>query len=371
MKKIVVNIISGFNDGGAQKVVYDIANKLKNDNMIDVKICVICKNENSNLSKLCNENNISIEYLNYESSKKRNFFAKVKDFFKRNMLVYKYLRRVKPDILHTHITPIFKMIPFSFLFCNIHCMIHTHHSDPYAIDKVSVFIARLLFKLKKIQSICVSEDQKLKVDKVYKINNSIVIHNGIDFNKHKPEIKEVIKRQLNIEEKCVIGFVGRLEKVKNIKFAIDIYDKFEKIVPDSVFYICGNGSLENELKEYALKKSCCKKINFLGNVKDLNRIYSIMDYFILTSFFESSSIATIEAQAYNIHCFISDAIPSYTIYSNYVKRMPLSIGVEAWVKGMIDNKEFDFPKSTKESYDIEKCIEKIKKVYLQMSDKNE
>ena len=43
----VVNLISGFNDGGAKRVVYEITKRFYNDIEFDVRICVICKNDES------------------------------------------------------------------------------------------------------------------------------------------------------------------------------------------------------------------------------------------------------------------------------------------------------------------------------------
>lgn len=363
----VVNLISGFNDGGAQKVVYEIASRLQNDQDVDIRICVICKDEDSNLSRQCHEKNLKIDYLGFESSNRKNLVSKFKDFIRMNHLVRRYLNDVKPDVIHTHITSIFKYIPLALLQIRVNKRIHTHHSDPYAIDKISVCIATILFKVLRIKSICVSEEQKSKADKVYHLKKSVVVHNGIDFARINQIDPSEAKERLGIDfQMKVVGFVGRLERVKNITYALDVFSEYHKLNPNSLMIICGDGSQYTELKEYAKSIMIEENIRFMGNVRDLSTMYSAMDYFILTSFFESSSIVTLEAQAYEKTCFISDAVPVNTIYSKRVKRLSLKEAPALWAYQMsADNTDFDVPTSTKESYDINNCVNKMKEIYIE------
>ena len=103
--------------------------------------------------------------------------------------------------------------------------------------------------------------------------------------------------------KHVILFVGRLTKVKNLSFAIDVFMKTTN--PNYRFIIVGGGELIEELERQAKKD---KRIIFLGRKEgnDLYAWYNIADVFILPSTREAFGAVTNEALVGGCYCLISD-----------------------------------------------------------------
>jgi len=98
----------------------------------------------------------------------------------------------------------------------------------------------------------------------------------------------------------VIGTVGNLREVKDhktfIKVASEISRKFQNIK----FLIAGKGPLERELKKIAELSGLKKKIVFVGFIKEIEKVYSAIDIFVLTSFWEGCPLSILEAMSFGI-----------------------------------------------------------------------
>ncbi len=126
----------------------------------------------------------------------------------------------------------------------------------------------------------------------------IVIPNGVKSNQKR---NPYLKKEMGFDmEETVIGTVGNLREVKDhrtfIKVASEISRKFQNIR----FLIAGKGPLERELKEFAELLGIRKKIVFIGFIKEIEKIYSAIDIFILTSFWEGCPLSVLEAMSFGI-----------------------------------------------------------------------
>lgn len=67
-------------------------------------------------------------------------------------------------------------------------------------------------------------------EKVVKEKNYILIKNGIQTDKYKfsNSIRNEYRSKLGLEDKIVIGHIGRFTKQKNHKFMVDIFEQIHK-----------------------------------------------------------------------------------------------------------------------------------------------
>ena len=137
-----------------------------------------------------------------------------------------------------------------------------------------------------------------------------IIPNAIEVEKYRfsSEIRKEGRKKLKIKDELVIGHIGRFEQQKNHKYIIDIFKEVLKENPTAVLILAGNGNLFEKIKLYAYKMKVEKNIKFLGVVKDTNKLYQIMDCFILPSFFEGLPVVGIEAQTSGVKCLFSNSI---------------------------------------------------------------
>lgn len=132
------------------------------------------------------------------------------------------------------------------------------------------------------------------------------------YNKVLPISKEYINIY-NLQDKKILLFVGRLVKVKNVSFAINVINKLKK--DNLCLVIVGEGDYENELKLQAHENP---NIIFTGRLEGnaLYAWYNIADFFILPSTLEPFGAVTNEALAAGCFCFISEKAGSNCLIKN-------------------------------------------------------
>jgi glycosyltransferase involved in cell wall biosynthesis len=141
------------------------------------------------------------------------------------------------------------------------------------------------------------------------------IPNGVATTKFKPlENKKSLKRELQIPtDKMVFLAVGRLSYPKKLFTMVTVFDKLQKKVNNCVLIICGNGELEDQLKDYVRVKDI-KNIEFRGFIPhdELPFWYGCADYYITTSGYEGQPLTLLEAMACGLPCIVSN-IPNMQI----------------------------------------------------------
>ena len=147
---------------------------------------------------------------------------------------------------------------------------------------------------------------------MFKINNTEVIRNGIDFNKFRnvEKTKEEIRRELNIPtDAYVVGQVGRFAYQKNPEFTVEVFNKLLKKKPNSYLLLIGRGKQEEDLRKQVNKLGIDNNVQILIGRDDIPSLLKAMDVFMFPSRFEGLGIVLIEAQVSGLPCVTSDNIP--------------------------------------------------------------
>lgn len=203
--------------------------------------------------------------------------------------------------------------------------------------------------------------------RIVKKNRYFLINNGLDVEKFKysQENRQTIRKKLGVEEKFVIGHVGRFSKQKNHKFLLEIFKEYLKVNDNSVLLLIGKGELENEIKEYSKALEINDKVILYGVSENVNELYSAMDIFIFPSFFEGMPNTVIEAQASGLDCIISDTITKECNITGNVKFKSLKESPKQWSDDIIANNK---NRSEEEkifydkSYDINSVTKELEKI---------
>lgn len=166
-----------------------------------------------------------------------------------------------------------------------------------------------------------------------------VINNSIDtylflYNK---EVRSKTKNKLNIEDKFVIGHVGRFQSQKNHLFLIDIFYEIKKMKFNSTLLLVGDGQLKNQIKEKVYKLNLSDSVIFTGVRSDIPDLLQAMDVFVFPSFFEGLGIALIEAQAAGLKCFTSaNVVPSEAKVTDLLEFISLDKSPKEWADKIIE-----------------------------------
>ena len=220
---------------------------------------------------------------------------------------YRLLRLIQdrePQVLHTH-------LPFTGILgrvigriCGIKNIVYTEHSVLEMYHPLTRFFNLITYPLIETP-IMVSEEVKHSVMKHRMARGKcpIVIHNGVDLihvNLSR-ECQDKIREDLGIPANHkVIGNVAHIRPEKGHTYLV----KTAKLVinqhPDVTFVIVGREDAHGEisrLKKLAEELGIQQRIIFTGFQRDVFKLMSIFDVFILTSLYEGLSVALLEAMS--------------------------------------------------------------------------
>lgn len=202
-----------------------------------------------------------------------------------------------------------------------------------------------------------------------------IINNAIDSEKFIFNYinRENIRNELNLNNNFVLGVVGRFEIQKNQKFAIILFEELLKRHPSAKMIMVGTGSMLEEVKFLAKEKKIENNVLFLGNRKDMPKIYHSMDAFLFPSLFEGLGIVGVEAQAAGIPVICTDTLPEEINVTPLIYRVSLNSKVAEWID-VIDKSQKnkfihkDMSKFVyKNNYDIKNTVDFLQTFYLKNS----
>lgn len=170
------------------------------------------------------------------------------------------------------------------------------------------------------------------------MNNAVSVA-GFTFLRHTREAKRV---ELALPQQAfVLLHVGRMERVKNPFFLLDVFKEVLLACPGARLLYVGAGSLHREIVEYAQKLSLQNAVLFLGLREDIPALYSAADAFLLPSLYEGLPVTLIEAQAADLPCIVSDAVTRDAALTDRVFFLPLQQPA-LWAKKVLSLGEGNF-----------------------------
>ena len=366
----ILNVVQDFNAGGIQKLLLEYLRYFKGNPDIEYKVVVLESDRNSIFDIIAKKENLNIDYLNCHMSKSSHYYIrKISNYLCYNGRLSRYLKRNKPDIVHTHNSRIFKRI----IGCirkniNRYTWFHTLHSDPYAVSDTHIpFIKELLCGDKlNVHAICLNNTQFEKAQARYNLKQCDILYNVVDLSKFidKNYDKNEIRKDMNIPDNAyVVGAVGRLDPVKNYGFLVKVFSEVVKLNSDAMLVFVGDGGEKDSLVADAKKLGIIDKIRFLGIRSDVEKIYRMFDVFVSTSITEASPCVVLEAQYSGVKCVVSDAIPIESVCTDKVVKMSKNATIYEWAKEILCPSKFIKPHSSFRDYSIEYNADKMVEIY--------
>lgn len=300
---------------------------------------------------------------------------------KYQMRLYRFLKKNKYEIVHIN-SGAFLFVLMVAITCKLagvkRIIAHSHN----AIQNMKPIKKRICDVLKPILSWCCTDylacselaGYSMFAKKLFKQNKVIIIKNGIDIQKYKfnMKIRNEYREKLGINKNIIYGHVGRFEAQKNHEFLIDIFFEIQKIQPEAILLLIGDG----ELKEKIIRKlevlKIKDKVKFLGVRRDVPELLQAIDCFILPSLYEGLPVVGVEAQTSGLPLFCSDTITEELRLSDTTKFISLSAEANEWAKLIcksIDNKdcrirEEAYKNAINNGYDIKKTAKDMEEIYL-------
>ncbi|MFA7360685.1 MAG: glycosyltransferase [Candidatus Kapaibacterium sp.] len=259
--------------------------------------------------------------------------------------------------------------------------IHYIHSHNILRKVTSLYIEQYLASSADAY-ICVS-DSDFKTASGLKIidpSKTFVINNGINIARFKSISRDIaLAEKLGIRsDNFVIGNISRFDEQKNQKLLIKIMPDIIKAIPEAKLLLVGDGELLESAKHLTNSLGLKENIIFAGTRKDTEKIFPLVDIFVLPSLWEGLSLTLIEALASG-RCIVAGNIPSNAeVIINEENGMLFNLHNKTELSELIvslfndrEKRESLSDNATKSSmkYDEKIMTEKTEQVYLKLTDK--
>ncbi len=205
---------------------------------------------------------------------------------------------------------------------------------------------------------------------LFKKHEFEVLPNAVDaqrfyFNR---DVNITKKRELQVEDKFVVGHIGRISYQKNHKFLIDVFFEILKREKNAVLLLVGTGDKENRVKEQVRKLGIEEQVHLLGNRDDADELYQAMDVFVLPSLFEGIPVVGIEAQFSGLPCVFSDKVPNEVAFTDSCRFLSLNMLPCDWAEQVLKFKDCDrvLLEDSNTLYDIKNAHTILEKYYMDL-----
>ena len=290
-KKEVINVchfISGDLWAGAEVMIFNLLKILCKNKYLNIFVVIL------NDGRLCEElrnSNIKVFVLDEKKT----------PFIILSYKIYKIIKLIQPDIIHSHRYKENILSFFNKMIFNCRKIVTTQHGMPeYFGGKRSIHhtvVTRLNFFLMKHtfdRLTCVSNDIKNRLSNLIGIKNEVltVIHNGIKI----PAEGKV----LNPDGPFRIGTAGRLFPVKDYPLFIKIAKRILVNNQNVQFLLAGDGPDRNCLRYLVDNYQISKNFKLLGHVENMDSFYGRLDLYLNTSIHEGIPMSVLEAMAHGL-----------------------------------------------------------------------
>ncbi|CAM2076864.1 MAG: Glycosyltransferase subfamily 4-like N-terminal domain-containing protein [uncultured Clostridium sp.] len=366
-KKVrVLEISHGLAPGGIESFLINVFENIDKDK-IEINFALACEGKQFYEDKVISEG-----AKVYHTSDLNGIKNIITHFFK----LIKLLKKEGPfDVVHTNIDFFNGINLLAAFVVGVPVRIsHSHNTNSAHARTVGATLPIRIYR--KVMRIIINALATKKVGcskaaNLYmygsKVKNTIVINNGVDFDKFisSSEIKS-----LNIDSNEIkFVTVGRMCEQKNSIFIIKVINELTKINKRIHLYWIGKGPQEEEVKKLIKEYKLERNITLLGSRRDVPNILTKMDFMLFPSKWEGLPVTLVEAQVANLPCFISDKITDEADLG-LCTVIPLEKGEKQWAE-LINNyiKNSNFKKEIIEgrinSFNIKNVVKDIERMYLQ------
>lgn len=216
------------------------------------------------------------------------------------------LRRERPHIIHSHMVHanllarfIRRLSPVRALVCTLHNvnMSGVHHDYGRAFEVMHRWTDRLADMTTAICQCAAEQCVRAKAVPPHKMR---VMPNGVDLAAFRPDrqARMQVRRDLGVDKKFVWLAAGRFEFQKDYDNMLRAFATLSTAEREqTALLISGTGSLEGQTIRLAEELRISGEVQFLGRRSDMSDVLNAADAFVMSSVFEGSPMALLEAGA--------------------------------------------------------------------------
>lgn len=260
-------------------------------------------------------------------SRNKNPFAYI-------LALFKIIKKNKYDIVHVHgnsATMAVELLAAKLAGCKVR-IAHSHNTQCDHV-KLNKLLMPLFSRLYTHCCACSKEAGEF----LFGDRDCYVVNNGLYLPKYAfdNEVRERIRKENGLEDKFVIGHIGRFRFQKNQEYLVSLLKQIQEREKDAVLLLVGEGETEAAVKKQAEELGLDDSVIFYGTTDCVNEVVQAMDVFAFPSRFEGLGIVAIEAQAAGLNCVASDAVPRTIKIMDQVSFHNLEDQDARWINDLI------------------------------------
>ena len=261
----------------------------------------------------------------------------MKNVFAFTYEIYKIIRNGRYEIVHSNMNRLSVFHLFAAWLAGAKVRILHNHTTDAKTEGLRTILKRVLRPFAKMFANRYWACSNLAGEWMYgkkavQSGKITIIPNAIDLEKFafNPDKRKLLRQKLGLENKFVLGHIGRFVYQKNHSFLIDVFAEVVKVKPEARLMLVGDGELRKTIEEKVVSLGLQDKVLFLGNRNDVADLYNAMDIFLLPSHYEGLPVVGVEAQANGLKCLFSDKVTEESKLLEETMFIPLNL--EWWKK---------------------------------------
>lgn len=316
-----------------------------------------------------------------EIIKKSNIYEitpRTENYIKYIKELKKFLKNGTYDYIHFNLMEFscFEGIIYARKFTNSKVILHSHIANHETISLKTKVLNKIGEKLIQNKDtylkVACSDDAGKYMFRGFKNENFTILYNGINVKEFEFNNidREKLRKKLKIDEKFVIGNIGRLVKQKNHLFLIEILNQLIKMDKNIVLLMIGNGNLRDEINNKVLEYGLKDNILYIDNTNEINKYMCAMDSFVFPSLYEGLGIVLIEAQSSGLKCYITNTLPQEIDVTRNINRISLNNSPQYWAKQILKDKNNEIDRKAQNivvnnsDFNISNSIYKLEEYYI-------
>lgn len=357
----ICHIINGFENGGAEAVIYNYMTHMDCKNFEFHFIAHEIRVEE------CAERFVELGCKIHVIPSKKNPIKHVHE-------MYRVLKSEKFDILHIATTE------WAFIAASLGmlagCKVRISHS--HMAEHPGSLLGKIVFGLKiHLGRIFANEYWACGEDagvvlfgkKAFETGKVTVFNNAIDIPKYaySPNKRNGLRQDLGIaDDTFVIGHVGRFTAQKNHDFLIDIFEKFSKIRSNAKLLLIGDGPLRKEIEEKTCQLGLEDKVLFMGIKNNAYDYYQAIDMLVMPSIMEGLPLVGIEAQIAGLRILFSSVVTRRVNIAEQCYFLDLNEESSVWAQTIDSLSNYERKTFYCEDYDINIQAKKMEQAYKRL-----
>jgi glycosyltransferase involved in cell wall biosynthesis len=283
----ILQLIPDIGVGGAERMMVHLACELARKH--DVAVLSLFPAKENELEAQLKASGVEIVYL----GKKLGLDVRM------YLRLFRTIRRLKPDIAHTHRYVLRYALPA--LLAESGCrVVHTvHNVAEREVGWTGRAVHRVAFR-SGVMPVAIGRAVADSFERVYGRAPRAIVPHGIPVGRYQSsnDTRRAWRREQRLDEVAIVfGCVARLAPQKNLALLLEAFAFTVGKSPNAMLLLAGEGPERERLEGRARELGLGARVRFIGLREDVPELLSAIDVFVLSSNWEGNPLSVMEAMA--------------------------------------------------------------------------